>query len=272
MLQFAAAQILLLACIFRFPIVRSLLQGATPVRDSLRLRVVLGFAAGLVAFPLAIWSISLRAQEPGQTLMAGGFTPHPNFSNPAEPAHVVHIAAPLTVRLAKTWIKLQKEVALSFPKETPLEQFLLEVRELSKSPEDKKGVSIYVDPVGLQEAEKTLTSPVSLELDDISIATGLTLALKQLGLRYQVSAEGIVMITCESSEDGVSDPMVKVLDELETIRSEMAEFKESRPHEVNKQAYVNELNSLRGEVAELRQTINSLKGAANAGQPAASKP
>ena len=48
---------------------------------------------------------------------------------------------------------------MSFPNETPLEDVLKYIKQATQGPNDA-GIPIYVDPQGLQEADKTLTSPI----------------------------------------------------------------------------------------------------------------
>lgn len=189
-------------------------------------------------------------------------------------ARVVHVATPLTSRMAKTWVKLQKEVTFSFPNEVPFEEFLKNVRELTRGQEDKKGISIYIDPIGLQNAEKTINVPVTLDLEDVPIATGFEMVLKQLGLMFYVQKDGVVVITNEDSEAVLSDPMVKVLEELETIRNQVGEIKDSRPVEVSAREVAKEISNLRAEIVELRQTLNTLKIPPHTGQasPTQTKP
>jgi RNA polymerase sigma factor (sigma-70 family) len=96
--------------------------------------------------------------------------------------------------------KLDDPVEMSFANETPLEDVLKYVKEVTKSPEFPKGIPIYVDPVGLQEAEKTLTSPIAIDLDGVPLRRTLHLLLRQLGLCYRVD-DGMIYITAEFSED-----------------------------------------------------------------------
>ena len=63
---------------------------------------------------------------------------------------------------------------------------------------DGKTVPIYVDPNGLQEAEKTMTSPIQLDLEGVPLKTTLRLILRQLGLMYQVQ-DGMLIIRPEST-------------------------------------------------------------------------
>ncbi|MBV8234029.1 MAG: hypothetical protein JO329_28960, partial [Planctomycetaceae bacterium] len=78
------------------------------------------------------------------------------------------------------------------------------------------GIPIYVDPVGLQEAEKTMTSPVTLDLEGVPLKTTLRLLLKQLGLTYTVK-DGLLTITSESSEDQPTEIRVYPVADLAII-------------------------------------------------------
>jgi hypothetical protein len=95
--------------------------------------------------------------------------------------------------------KLEAPISMSFPNETPLEDVLKYIKSATQGPADA-GLPIYVDPVGLNEAEKTMTSPVVLDLEGVPLRITLRLLLKQLGLTYDVK-DGLVTITSERSED-----------------------------------------------------------------------
>ena len=94
--------------------------------------------------------------------------------------------------------KLEEPITMSFPDETPLQDVLNYIKSASAGPKDK-GIPIYVDPIGLAEAEKTTTSVVQLDLEDVPLKTTLRLVLKQLGLSYCVK-DGLLFI---SSPGGV---------------------------------------------------------------------
>ena len=53
---------------------------------------------------------------------------------------------------------------MSFADETPLEDMLKYVREATKTA-TYQGIPIHVDPIGLEEAEKTLTSTIIVNLE-----------------------------------------------------------------------------------------------------------
>ena len=104
---------------------------------------------------------------------------------------------------------------MSFANETPLEDVLKYIKSATQGPNDT-GIPIYVDPVGLQEAEKTMTSPVTLDLEGVPLKTTLRLLLKQLGLTYTVK-DGLLTITSESSEDQPTEIRVYPVADLAII-------------------------------------------------------
>jgi hypothetical protein len=205
-----------------------------PVRLRLRTRLALAALVGVAAVPLALLAYRARAQESETARLrpvsapilpsfggfggAGGAEPEP-----ARPT-VAYVVPPVSAKAAKTWEKLNAVVSLNFANETPLEDVLKVLREMSKGPHDK-GLSFYIDPIALQEAEKTNASPVTLDLDDVPLATGLALMLRQLHLKFYVHPEGFVMIVGEDEEEHLSEPFKAVLDELSDLRAEVAELR-----------------------------------------------
>jgi RNA polymerase sigma factor (sigma-70 family) len=121
--------------------------------------------------------------------------------------------------------RLDLPVSMDFPNETPLEDVLkyIQAATSDEDPEEvahpipvpKKaqserktvptkrvgGLKIYVDPAGLQDAERTMQSPVTIKLDGVPLRTTLRLVLEQLGLAYDVQA-GFILI---SSQQRLSD-------------------------------------------------------------------
>ncbi|MDR3636935.1 MAG: hypothetical protein P4L84_24225 [Isosphaeraceae bacterium] len=111
--------------------------------------------------------------------------------------------------------KLDEPVSMSFANETPLEDVLKYIRSATQGPNDA-GIPIYVDPVGLQEAEKALQSPIQLDLEGVPLKTTLRLLLKQLGLTYTVK-DGLLTVTSESSQDQPTDIRVYPVADLAII-------------------------------------------------------
>jgi hypothetical protein len=96
--------------------------------------------------------------------------------------------------------ELGKLIDMSFANETPLDDVLKYIKQATKSPTYPDGIPMYVDPIGLQEAEKSLTSTVSIDLKQVPLRTSLGLLLNQLGLAYRVK-DGLLKITSEESAD-----------------------------------------------------------------------
>jgi len=92
---------------------------------------------------------------------------------------------------------LDQPIPVKFPDETPLDEVLKYVRDATKGP-DGKGIPIFVDPIGLQEAEKSMTSTVTIDLEGVALGTTLEVCLKQLGLAYAIR-DGFLMITSAES-------------------------------------------------------------------------
>jgi len=111
--------------------------------------------------------------------------------------------------------KLEQPVTMSFANETPLEEVLKYVKAMTQGANDN-GLPIYVDPVGLNEAGKTMASPVTLDLEGVPLKTTLRLLLKQLGLTYTVKA-GLLTITAVSSDNQPTEIRVYPVADLTII-------------------------------------------------------
>jgi hypothetical protein len=95
---------------------------------------------------------------------------------------------------------LERLVDVPFAAETPLKDVIAFVRDQTKSATFPQGIPIYVDPSGLQEAEKTEGSPVTFSLQNVPLKTSLKLMLAQVDLAYLIQ-EGILKITYRYSRD-----------------------------------------------------------------------
>ncbi len=93
---------------------------------------------------------------------------------------------------------------MPFPDETPLSNVLAYIRQATATPTDR-GLQVYVDPIGMQEAERSLNSTVQIDLDNIPLKKTLKLSLDQLGLAYEVK-DGYLSINCAESMDLHVDP------------------------------------------------------------------
>jgi hypothetical protein len=125
---------------------------------------------------------------------------------------------------ADVWAALQKRVAIPFAQETPLGEFLQYIKTATATPERPEGLSIYVDPIGLEETEKTIESPISFDQKDVPLSKSLELVLGQLGLAYWVEENGLLVISADSSRDTKRpvDGDLEMLEQIKHLRDEVA--------------------------------------------------
>jgi hypothetical protein len=111
----------------------------------------------------------------------GGFPPCDDRAEPAN-ARILEL--------------MKQRIPMRFPTKTPLDALLIHVKEATLAL-DGKGIPIFVDPIGLQEAEKSMTSTVIFDVEDVPLQTSLHICLQQLGLAYRVK-DGFLQISCDS--------------------------------------------------------------------------
>jgi RNA polymerase sigma factor (sigma-70 family) len=105
--------------------------------------------------------------------------------------------------------KLDQTLTMSFANPTPLGHVLEHIKSALAEPNGKP-IPIYVDPIGLQQAEATFKSPVTIDLEGVPLKMSLRLVLKQLGLAYCVR-DGVLII---SSVRGIREELAEAASEL----------------------------------------------------------
>jgi hypothetical protein len=88
---------------------------------------------------------------------------------------------------------MEQPVAMTFPDPTPLKDVLRYVT-MATATSTYPGIPIYIDLIGLQDAEKTPTSTVSIDLVGVPLKTTLRAGLEQIGLGYRVQ-DGYLRVT-----------------------------------------------------------------------------
>ena len=68
---------------------------------------------------------------------------------------------PANIRILKM---LEQPIPMRFPKETSLEDVLKYIKKAATGA-DGKSIPIYIDPIGLQESEKSLTSTITIDVN-----------------------------------------------------------------------------------------------------------
>jgi hypothetical protein len=110
--------------------------------------------------------------------------------------------------------KLEAPISMSFNSETPLEDIVKYIKQATTT-RDYGGIPIYVDPAGLAEADKTMTSTVvNLDLEGIPLKTSLRILLRQMHLAYCVR-DGVLII---SSPQLIFDELREAQQELDTAK------------------------------------------------------
>jgi len=100
--------------------------------------------------------------------------------------------------------KLDSPIAIPFASETPLEDVLKYVKQATAGDALPAGIPIYVDPISLQESEKTMASTVQLNLEGVTLRRGLGLMLDQLKLTFAVE-DGLLIISAEDRMAGLKE-------------------------------------------------------------------
>ncbi len=165
-------------------------QHANPSATKVQLAQIDAYAA-----EAALWTAEAEASEPDKPSTGRGdakATPGSASAAGRDPQSRRIIAA------------LDELVVMKFAEETTLEDVLKHIQEKTKSPGLPKGIAIYVDPVGLSQADKTMTSTVrNLDLEGVPLRRTLQLALAQLDLVYFVE-DGMLFIT---SQEAGAEPL-----------------------------------------------------------------
>jgi hypothetical protein len=86
---------------------------------------------------------------------------------------------------ARIMAALEQSIPMTFRDPTPIQDVLRHIALATATP-TQPGISIYLDPIGLAQAERTPQSTVTIDLPGVPLKTSLRLCLDQLGLGYQV--------------------------------------------------------------------------------------
>jgi hypothetical protein len=102
--------------------------------------------------------------------------------------------------------KLEEPIPMSFANATPLDDVLKYIHSATKGP-NRPGIPIYVDPLGLQQAGCTLTSAVTINVENIPLKETLSQVLAQLRLKYLVK-DGVLFISSPRGIDRERNELV----------------------------------------------------------------
>jgi hypothetical protein len=96
------------------------------------------------------------------------------------------------------WNQLDRNISLRYPKGIRLKELFARIRDFTKGDEMASGLTIYIDPEGLQDSGNDMRSIVTIDAQDRTLRESLEKALKPLGLAFRV-ADGILVVTDKNS-------------------------------------------------------------------------
>jgi hypothetical protein len=99
--------------------------------------------------------------------------------------------------------KLDRRIAMNFPKGRPLREVLVYVREATKE-RNEPGMPIYLDRAQIAHAEKALNSRVTFDEPNAPLKGSLDLILRQVDLAYCVK-DGLLLISTPSGVEAEKD-------------------------------------------------------------------
>jgi hypothetical protein len=153
-------------------------------------------------------------------------------------------------RSRKILAELEKPISMTFANDTPLGDVLKYIKQATTAA-GFAGIPIHVDPIGLQEAEKTEQSTVKLDLEGVPLKTTLRLLLEQLGLAYKVKG-GVLIITSLESQERTDEEESRLRDLFNRAKAAIAgmgpppdEMRPSGGATLNMQAANNQADELR---------------------------
>ncbi len=89
--------------------------------------------------------------------------------------------------------ELERPIPMEFPRKAPLSEVLAYLKKSTRPP-NGPGFPIYLDPIGLGEAERTPASTIAIDLRGVPLKVSLAIALGQVGMGYIVE-DGMLRIT-----------------------------------------------------------------------------
>ena len=162
---------------------------------------------------LKVYATALLAVGAASVLAFGtvGFTQQqPQTKPPSRKPEAPRLESPET---AATLTRLDQPVPMVFPNKIPLKEVLKHIKQATKRGPLDPGLAIYVDPIGLQEAECSLNSTVTLNVENTPLRDTLPQVLGQLGLSHFVK-DGVLIISSPGGIDAErKEPLVVAKDD-----------------------------------------------------------
>jgi RNA polymerase sigma factor (sigma-70 family) len=169
-------------------------SGAVPTTIMTLTETVL---SAMVLSKLTVFVAALLAIGCASLLATGTvrFSQEEPIAKPLRPSPTAKAtASPAPAQSADIFAKLEEPIPMEFLDPTPLSDVLKYVKQATVAP-GYSGIPINVDPVGLQVAECSLKSPVTIDAKNTPLKVTLTQLLSQLRLEYVVQDGASILIS-----------------------------------------------------------------------------
>lgn len=114
------------------------------------------------------------------------------------------LASPAVASSVRILEELERPIPMEFPDGTPLADLVEYVEQATGGP-GHPGIPIYLDPIGMAEAERTPDMEVSIDVRGLPLKVTLRVALHELGLDYEVD-DGLLRVISGDSRPEEDDP------------------------------------------------------------------
>jgi serine/threonine protein kinase len=125
--------------------------------------------------------------------------------------------------------RLESRITLHFPEYTAFVGVLKFIKSATKKSPNDPGIPIFVDPIGLQELQKSARTAVKIDVASVPLKDALKQLLGQLGMVYRVK-DDVLVISSPSGLDAIMRQRVNVaLDASPATKATLARLEEPIP-------------------------------------------
>jgi hypothetical protein len=122
--------------------------------------------------------------------------------------------------------RLEERVAMPFPKETPLDDVLKHIQQAARKGPNDPGLPIYVDPLGLQRAGRSLNSTARIDEKAIPLKDALTRVLSSVRLAYIVKDDVLIITDGTGARREQNEVPVQACDATPATKALMARLEQ----------------------------------------------
>ena len=124
--------------------------------------------------------------------------------------------------------KLEARIPMPFANETPLEDVIKYIQQATAGP-DQFLIPIYVEPAGLAQAKQSMTSTITLDVENTPLKVTLGRVLEQIHLEFLVK-DGVLLISSPELIDRERKELVVIAkDDSKKTKAVLAKLDEPLP-------------------------------------------